>query len=513
MAVQVNMEMDGVYHANRTSHGAFIALNDDDDDENLEEDRLQTSGVAEEDNLIKITINQVQPLFLTGEVTLHHSAGNPYGIRIWDNPSRSGSPLTLPKTWQAAGELPAYLYVEGYTASEGVRDHRLELTLYMNGVSSVFCDFIRITVVDVQTVMLDPIYDTDSYDVPSNIKTGKPKQHFVTVAGLQGDVTLLAIVSPDTEEVRKKITWTGMTQDAENGLRATAPRGAAGKYPATVNVCGRTAHQLVNWVVWTYQEPADLYTYREYIMRYLTRIGKLLDGPPPLCGGCIVSHQIFPSSIITDQDRPDLSGDRPPGTDPPNVSAGETGVQRQGQSLAFGATTFWDSSRQIRTNIINPNPNTLVFFGYNDQGNYQQWYTTYPNYPSDEVCGNDDTDDGDEDNDPYNDPNIGLLWGEDSPTYVGLHSFINSNASPNWGVLDDTFEVHLHMRDFARLLLGDKWYRISDWTLWRVHFKFKKKMEYEVTSLKDFNGDGDYDDTWPVWRNNGTFISLGNDDF
>jgi hypothetical protein len=61
-----------------------------------------------------------------------------------------------------------------------------------------------------------------------------------------------------------------------------------------------------------------------------------------------------------------------------------------------------------------------------------------------------------------------------------------------WGAEGNTFEVHWHMRSFARLLLGNNWYRISDWTLWKVHFKFKKQT---------------------VWRDNGTFISMDNDDF
>jgi hypothetical protein len=505
MAVQVNMEMDGVYHANRTSHGAFIALNDDDDDENQVEDRLQAGqgGVTGEDNLVQITLNRIEPQALSGNVTLRLSAGRGGGIWVWDNPTLTGSPIILPKSYSTPADLPQTLYVQGFTTSTGVRDYELTLE-YSIGYQS-FADRIRITVVDVETVQADPRLDLDTYRLPSNIQTGKPKQHFVTVQGLQGDITLLAIVSPDTEEVRKKITWTGMTQDPENRLRATAPRTVAGKYPATVNVCGRTAHQLVNWVVWTYQEPEDLYTYSEYIMRYLTRVGKLLDGPPPLAGGCMVSHQICPPSIITDTDRPDLSGNRPEGAPPPNVPAGDTGVQNQGQSLAGGATKFWDSSRQIRRHTINPN--TVVFAGY------EEWFANYPNYPSDEVCGNDDRTVDDEDNDAYTDPHFGDVWGEDAPWRPAWHSYINSSASPNWGLEGDTFEVHMHMRSFARLLLGNKWYRISDWTLWRVHFKFIKKMEYEATWTKDFNGDGDYNDSWPVWRDNGTFISMGNDDF
>jgi hypothetical protein len=494
MAVQVNMEMQGVLHAHKTSQGGFIALNDDDDDGDQVEDRFQTSSVAEEDNLIQIAINQVKPQFLTGEVTLHHSAGNPYGIRIWDNPVRSGSPLTLPKTWQTPSELPAFLYVEGYAASEGVRDHQLALAYYISWPSAVFCDFIKITVVDVETVIVDPVYDEDSYDVPSTIKTGKPKQHFVTVKGEQY-ITLVATITPDTEEVRSKITWSGMDQDPTNRLRARKTREYDSFYPATVNVCGKTAHQLVNWVVWAIAGPVILHDYWEHIMADSTQMGQF---GTPTDGGCTVSHQIWPPSIITDSDRPDLSGNLPEGAAAPNVPPGDSGVQNQGKSLAGGANMFWDSSRQIRRHTINLNG--VVF------GNYQQqeWFTNYPDYPSDEVCGNDDRTVEDEDNDPYSDPHFRDVWGEDSPWRPAFHA---------WGVEGDTFEVHVHMRSFARLLLGNKWYRISDWTLWRVHFKFKKKLEYEANLLRDFNGDGDQNDCCPVWRNNGTFISMGNEDF
>ena len=418
--------------------------------------------------------------------------------------------MTLPKTWQTPAELPAILYVEGYTASEGVRDHRLELDFYINGTSAVFCDFIKITVVDVETVIVDPVYDEDSYDVPSTIKTGKPKQHFVTVKGEQY-ITLVATITPDTEEVRNKITWSEMDQDPTNRLRARKTREYDSFYPATVNVCGKTAHQLVNWVVWTIAGPIILYDYWEHITAPFTRMGQKRENPPPMDGGCTVSHQIWPPSIITDHDRPDLSGNRPEGAPPPNVPPGDSGVQNQGRSLAGGATKFWDSSRQIRRNTINPD--SLAFEGYNYQGNYLRWFTNYPNYPSSEVCGNDDTDVVDEDNDPYYDPHFRDVWGEDGPTRPAYHSYSPSPTFPNWGVEGNTFEVHLHMRSFARLLLGSKWYRISDWTLWRVHFKFKKQVQYEANLLRDFNGDGDWNDTWPVWRNNGTFISMGNDDF
>ncbi len=82
------------------------------------------------------------------------------------------------------------------------------------------------------------------------------------------------------------------------------------------------------------------------------------------------------------------------------------------------------------------------------------------------VAGNDDAGVGDEDNDPYNAPHVGKLWGIDTPSRGILHSA---------GANGNTVEWRLHFMEFARLEINGKWYLISDYFPWRVHYKLKKE--------------------------------------
>jgi len=208
-----------------------------------------------------------------------------------------------------------------------------------------------------------------------------------------------------------------------------------------------------------------------------------------------VTHTISPSTIITRVDRPSFSGSV---SSPPNVPSGDTGVYNKGVSLAGGVNAKWDSSRQNKTNVLNPN--SLNFNNFGDI----KYYTTYVNYPSDDACGNDDEGAGDEDNDPYSAPHQGAVFGYDDPNYPAPHSE---------GSIDNTFEIRNHFRGFARLQLGTTWYRISDWYLWRSHFKFKKQNESEAAWNLDFNQDGDKLDNVPVWRNDGSSTATDNNGF
>ena len=151
------------------------------------------------------------------------------------------------------------------------------------------------------------------------------------------------------------------------------------------------------------------------------------------------------------------------------------------------------------------NPDGLNFNNF--PGNIE-FYTTRINYPSDGVCGNDDASTADlpsgEYNDPYNAPYQGAVFGPDNPSTPSPHSE---------GNLNDTWEKRLHMHGFARLNIGNKWYRISGWYLWKTHFKFKKQNENESTWGLDFNNDGDTLDIVPIWRDNGSSIALDNSGF
>ena len=153
--------------------------------------------------------------------------------------------------------------------------------------------------------------------------------------------------------------------------------------------------------------------------------------------------------MITDADRPNLSGG--------NVSAPPGGAHPlSGAPLANGATRKWDSSRQIKAKILNPNnlPNSAFA---------QPAPVAVAAFPVNDVEGNDDRSVGDENNDPYT--NGGRLDGYDSPL-MGI-----ANAA---GADGNTWERRLHFREFARVELAGTWHRISEFFPWRIHVKFRK---------------------------------------
>ena len=184
------------------------------------------------------------------------------------------------------------------------------------------------------------------------------------------------------------------------------------------------------------------------------------------------------------------------------MPAASTSVPNNGRDLSGGADKKWDTSRQMRRKVINPNN---INFDLMHAPAYS-YYAHKPDYPTNDACGNDDVGTGDpEDNDPYNAPYAGAIHGPDNPTRGPFHSE---------GALGDTFEIRQQFRGFARVELNGTWYRISDWFLWRIHFKCKKQNENEKTWNLNFNGDGTIDDVnVPVWRDDGSSIAKDNAGF
>ena len=131
--------------------------------------------------------------------------------------------------------------------------------------------------------------------------------------------------------------------------------------------------------------------------------------------------------------------------------------------------------RQIRQKTLNPGG-----AGMHGDASFHSTFASYPSlndgdgrpngtgavtYRNMRLTGNDDAGTGDEDNDPYSNPDIGLLVGRDTPTRVMKH---------NEGANGNTVEWRLHFVEFARLEINGKWYLISDQSPWRVHYKLKK---------------------------------------
>jgi hypothetical protein len=285
--------------------------------------------------------------------------------------------------------------------------------------------------------------------------------HFVTPKK-PGTVILTATVSPDTPTTRAQVTWEGATAVPGNPLQATVSANAAAKHVVKVKVAGRVELELRVWVVWATITTTDVpITVTDPTTINAGKQGALITG------GFNFVHRIAPATIITDSDRPNLRGANtvgPPGGNHPLF----------GVPLSRGANRKWDNTRQIRAKIVNPAAIPAADF-------LQPPAVNIPNYPANDVEGNDDRSPNEETNDPYT--NGGVLNGFDSP---------NDGVAHSAGRDGDTYEYRLHFREFARLELAGVWHRISDFFLWRIHIRFKKVrgkwVNDNTTKATDNNG-------------------------
>jgi hypothetical protein len=167
------------------------------------------------------------------------------------------------------------------------------------------------------------------------------------------------------------------------------------------------------------------------------------------------SATIFPNSILTDADRPQLDGAKD--TDPPNGTHPISGT-----ALADGADSHWDFSRKSRSRLINPDGIALATFVTPGDPNLTRWFTNAPwGYPARWEQGNDDSSTLDETNDPY----AGTMTSNDGPGTVLSHTA---------GADGDTFETRFHLLEFVRLELARAWWVISGMFPWRVHMRVRK---------------------------------------
>jgi outer membrane protein OmpA-like peptidoglycan-associated protein len=317
--------------------------------------------------------------------------------------------------------------------------------------------------------------DTDTHEIRSNLGAAG-LEHFCCVKNT-GDIVLEAQISPNVPgAVGARLTWaatgTAITSPAvgTDGRTAKLSSAASGKFPIRLSWDGTVVRQAVVWVIWS-------------------RITVTCTRPPstPAAAGIGVitagidhTFTIDPRAIITDADRPALDGARTtavPGAALPHVVSANL--------LGGGAAKKWDGSRQIRIKILNPHLYTVAQLppvaGHLWTG--QPVASTIPeNFPAVDAQGNDDSNTCDETNNPYE--NCGIVTTIDDPT------MLLANATGSDG---DTFEVRLQFREFLRVNLDTTWYRASDFSLWRVHARFRRVAG--------------------VWTNNGSTFARDNNGF
>lgn len=100
--------------------------------------------------------------------------------------------------------------------------------------------------------------------------------------------------------------------------------------------------------------------------------------------------------------------------------------------------------------------------------------------PINDAFGNDDRGhENDEENNIYSENESIPSSTDINPLKQGV---IGSQDHPNspflWedapGKANDTVEIRWHFGEFARALIGQRWYRISDFQDWRIHVKYMK---------------------------------------
>ena len=308
--------------------------------------------------------------------------------------------------------------------------------------------------------------------VPSKLNAGG-KKHYVSpkvnqvlstlgsLPGMQSLYPFVVLKASSSANFAKNFEWEGATPVPGSPHKARVSRLKPGHFPVKIKrkSNGKVEDELNVWIVWAEIKASsatngtgDKGTF------FLVRMGYEFE------------HDIKPANITKPGgDIPDLSGANTSSVPPSG------GLNYKGSALTGGANKQWDSSRQIRQKTLNPSGVTLP-----GDASFHDNFHNYPSVTDGDgrpggagaisfrdwlVAGNDDAGVGDEDNNPYSAPHIGKLWGIDRPSRGIKHSE-GSNG--------DTVEWRLHFREFARLEINGKWYLISDYFPWRVHYKLKK---------------------------------------
>ncbi len=294
--------------------------------------------------------------------------------------------------------------------------------------------------------------------IPSALK-GSTIKHFVSPKLStdlpQPDINLISSDLVSAAEFNDHLEW-------EGGL----PGATANKRKVSRLATGRTIIKLKKkqtevvlaemhvWVVWANDPVVGSISPFESINNpSFTAITAVLD----------FAFEIKPAEIILDAERPDLSGAKTAGADVPNKDKKHVS---SGVSLENGANLKWDVSRQVRVKINNPHlyPVTALTSVSGHLWTGQPTNETIPEvYPTNPVEGNDDASSGDEKNNPY-----------DNNTKVTSSDIPRTTMRNSTGIDGNIFTWKFHFKEFVRLNLGKKWYRVSNQKLWRVHYEFKK---------------------------------------
>ena len=253
--VAVDLQCGELSETTEDTPGAFIGINDNDDNVNGIADvneQLDTNGnvtVTNEADLVPVSLF-IADHPAAGTVTL--SGGS--AIKVWTN-STKGTQITLPASWTftpTSDTMPTIVYVEGITPSSSVRDTSLVLT-YSYGAVSI-SDSLTITVVKtaiggpgaegiIAIVNRDDDNGNDTADVnDTGSVTGENELVPITLnlypANLDAGSLILTLPS-------NLKGWSSSTKGTATALSWTIPVGGGAFTPITVYLEGTAASRAV----------------------------------------------------------------------------------------------------------------------------------------------------------------------------------------------------------------------------------------------------------------------------
>lgn len=186
--------------------------------------------------------------------------------------------------------------------------------------------------------------------------------------------------------------------------------------------------------------------------------------------------KIFPASILAiddaESDVPDLRGAN---TLPPPNPPDRVAHILSGRPFSTGADRKWDVSRRMRMKLLNPALVASDVFRPAEftavQPVLEQIVTDFP--PADfDAVGNDDTLSPShangaaiQSNNPYVTSGKVGMWNQDRPE-LPLRNDVGYDGN--------VIEQRVHFGEFARLQLGNRWQRISEFFPWRIHFRLRR---------------------------------------
>ena len=310
--------------------------------------------------------------------------------------------------------------------------------------------------------------------VPSvNPPTGDPSidvTHFVTpkkstelnepYVELKATVTSITNATFDDE-----FRWDNSVGVTTTADKCQVSRNTPGKFE--IKVIRKSTNDIVSqiyvWVVW-----ADGSVTQQGVSTFNRQADTTIDGTATTSAVWAMpttkwkfKFTIQPATIITEQERPELSGAKQ--SPPPGGNSEFTG-----KPLAGGADKKWDVSRRVKYRIVNPGlkPKGKFSSGFGSLYDGQpQADSIAVQFPTDTVIGNDDSGFGDEENHPYSAATGSIPHGVgEISSFDGPSIWIPEAGSSN----GHTLEEHDLFGEFARLNIGSNWYRISSFVDWKT---------------------------------------------